>query len=225
MASRKERNTIDQKKRNFTLGIVEEGVAHKVQDFHLASLHHCQLLSSIMVNISRAAELSSYFAPFSSPSRPVFAIQTLNSQSSFQQAHNIADLALISLALHSLPNDIFSITIGTVILCLTIAFLCYEKRRSNLRVQDFDGPRGLPIIGNLFHLKRNIGVAAERYRGWSQRYGDVFQVQLGDIPVLVVNSASAAKAIFSGHSGALSSRPTFYTFHAVSAPSQLMSNN
>jgi hypothetical protein len=34
MASRKERNTIDQKKRNFTLGIVEEGVAHKVQDFH-----------------------------------------------------------------------------------------------------------------------------------------------------------------------------------------------
>jgi hypothetical protein len=43
--------------------------------------------------------------------------------------------------------------------------------------------------------------------------------------VLVVNSASAAKAIFLGHSNALSSRPVFYTFHKVDvyhAASQLL---
>lgn len=40
---------------------------------------------------------------------------------------------------------------------------------------------------------------------------------LGNVPVVVVNTASDAKAIFGGHSQALASRPEFYTFHKVSA--------
>ncbi|KAI5201683.1 cytochrome P450, partial [Aureobasidium subglaciale] len=53
------------------------------------------------------------------------------------------------------------------------------------------------------------------YREWSKTYGDVYQIQLGNIPVIVCNSAEACRVIFGHFSQALSSRPVFYTFHKV----------
>lgn len=97
-------------------------------------------------------------------------------------------------------------------LCILLPVCLYEKRRKSLRLSDFAGPMGWPIVGNIYDIKTH---AAEQYRQWSYLFGDAFQVQLGDIPVLVVNTAASAKAIFSGHSNALSSRPTLYTFHKV----------
>jgi 3-hydroxyphenylacetate 6-hydroxylase len=99
-----------------------------------------------------------------------------------------------------------------VLICLTILNLLYETRRKTLRIPQFSGPAGWPVIGSLWDIK---GSSAQQFWVWSKSYGDVFQIQLGDIPVLVVNSASAAKAIFSGHSNALCSRPVFFTFHKV----------
>jgi 3-hydroxyphenylacetate 6-hydroxylase len=108
----------------------------------------------------------------------------------------------------NLPSVLF----GTSLVFLIIITVLYEQRRRGFRVAGFSGPPGLPFAGNLYDIKTN---AAEQYRKWSSFYGDVFQIQLGDISVLVVNTASTAKAIFSGHSKALSSRPTFFTFHKV----------
>jgi 3-hydroxyphenylacetate 6-hydroxylase len=99
-----------------------------------------------------------------------------------------------------------------IVVSLAIAPVLYERRRRGLRIPNVPGPSGLPFVGNLYDIRAN---AAEQYRKWSHQYGDVFQIQLGDITVLVVNSASAAKAIFLGHSNALSSRPVFFTFHKV----------
>jgi 3-hydroxyphenylacetate 6-hydroxylase len=99
-----------------------------------------------------------------------------------------------------------------IVMSLAVAPVLYERRRRGLRIPNVPGPRGLPFVGNLYDTRTN---AAEQYRKWSHEHGDVFQIQLGDITVLVVNSASAAKAIFLGHSNALSSRPVFFTFHKV----------
>lgn len=74
------------------------------------------------------------------------------------------------------------------------------------------GPSGLPLIGNLWDIRVN---AAEKYREWARRFGDVYQIQLGNIPVVVINSASAARTIFGQNAQAMSSRPEFYTFHKV----------
>ncbi|KAI4756293.1 hypothetical protein E4T52_11608 [Aureobasidium sp. EXF-3400] len=54
-----------------------------------------------------------------------------------------------------------------------------------------------------------------QYREWSKIYGDVYQIQLGNIPVIVCNSAESARVLFGHFSQALSSRPVFYTFHKV----------
>ncbi|KAL3430559.1 3-hydroxyphenylacetate 6-hydroxylase [Aspergillus tetrazonus] len=87
-----------------------------------------------------------------------------------------------------------------------------EFIRASARIPGFKGPRGLPLIGNLAQIRKD---AAEQYRIWSKIYGPVYQIQLGNIPVLVVNSAAAAKVLFGQNAQALSSRPEFYTFHKI----------
>ena len=91
-------------------------------------------------------------------------------------------------------------------------FLLNEVIRYKARIPSFKGPTGLPFIGNIADIRYN---AAEKYRNWVAKFGDVYQIQLGNIPVIVVNSAGAARAIFGQNSQALSSRPVFYTFHKV----------
>ncbi|KAL1957906.1 hypothetical protein VTO42DRAFT_5471 [Malbranchea cinnamomea] len=94
----------------------------------------------------------------------------------------------------------------------TVYVVVNEFIRAAARVPGFDGPRGLPLIGNLAQIRVN---AAEQYRLWAKKYGPVYQIQLGNIPVIVVNSAAAARQLFSHNAQALSSRPEFYTFHKV----------
>ena len=102
--------------------------------------------------------------------------------------------------------------------CIIAIFLCLylilnEILRYQARSHDFGGPPNRPLVGNLPDIVVN---APERLRTWAVKYGDVYQIQLGNVPIIVVNSAAAAKEIF-GHQGhALNSRPTFYTFHKVS---------
>lgn len=91
--------------------------------------------------------------------------------------------------------------------------LINESIRRNARIQGLDGPAGLPLIGNIWQIRKN---AAEKYRQWAKKYGSVYQVQLGNVPIVVVNSARAAKILFGQNAQALSSRPEFYTFHKVS---------
>ncbi|EZF22171.1 hypothetical protein H112_04905 [Trichophyton rubrum D6] len=94
----------------------------------------------------------------------------------------------------------------------TVYILSNEFVRYMARIKGFKGPPGLLMIGNLEQIQEN---AAEQYRQWSAEYGPVYQIQLGNIPIIVVNTAASAKTLFSQNSQALSSRPEFYTFHKV----------
>ena len=97
---------------------------------------------------------------------------------------------------------------------LPVAYLvANEFVRRQARVSGLGGPKGLPVIGNLWEIRVN---AAEKYRQWAQKYGAVYQIQLGNVPIVVVNSAASAKALFGQNAQALSSRPEFYTFHKAS---------
>lgn len=85
--------------------------------------------------------------------------------------------------------------------------ICFKAR-----IPGFPGPSRLPLVGNLHQVRSN---AAEKYRQWAKKYGPVYQIQMGNIPVLLVNSAAAAKTIFGTNSGSVASRPELYTFHKV----------
>ena len=102
-----------------------------------------------------------------------------------------------------------------VLALLIVYIFANEIVRSRRRIPGLKGPKGWPVIGNL----RDVRVdAALKYRDWAKTYGDVFQVQMGNIPVVVANSPAAVKALWITNSQALSSRPQTYTFHKVSLP-------
>ena len=86
-----------------------------------------------------------------------------------------------------------------------------EITRYLTRVPNLPGPRGIPLVGSLPWLSGKVH--AEQFRIWSEKYGDVFQVQLGERTAIVVNSAAAARALFLGQREAMNSRPLFYVLH------------
>ena len=105
--------------------------------------------------------------------------------------------------------------LGYLALCNIFLYIFFtEIERYNARLAGFKGPTGFPMIGNIWQIRTN---AAEQYRRWAKRFGAVYQIQLGNVPVVVVNSAAAARTIFGQNAQALSSRPEFYTFHKVCA--------
>lgn len=123
---------------------------------------------------------------------------------------------MISTIIPLLVNELQTHTLRSAIFLLIGIPLTYlvvnEFVRRSARVKGFSGPTNWPLVGNIPDIKFN---AAEKYRQWAKTYGDVYQIQLGNVPVLVVNSAEAARKIFGHNSQALSSRPVFWTFHKV----------
>lgn len=94
-----------------------------------------------------------------------------------------------------------------LIYVLVNELVCYRQL-----VPGFAVPPFLPLVGNLHQLRTN---AAEKYRKWALDYGAVYQVRLGNIPVMVINSAAAAKVMLGHSSRATASRPELYTYHKV----------
>lgn len=95
---------------------------------------------------------------------------------------------------------------------LVVYIFANEIVRSRRRLPGLKGPKGWPVIGNLREVRVD---AAQKYRDWAETYGDIFQVQMGNLPVVVANSPAAVKALWITNSQALSSRPQTYTFHKV----------
>ncbi|RZC91158.1 hypothetical protein C5167_027218 [Papaver somniferum] len=70
------------------------------------------------------------------------------------------------------------------------------------------GPWKLPVIGNLHNM---LGLVPHRSLGnLSKKYGPLMQLQLGEVPILVVSSASVAKQIMKTHDLSFADRPEIY---------------
>lgn len=121
---------------------------------------------------------------------------------------NLLAQSALTEAKHS-PFRFFGISISVI---FAVYIFLNEFIRKAARIPGLTGPRGLPLIGNLLQIREN---AAEKYRQWARSHGSVYQIQLGNIPIVVVNSAGAAKSLFGQNAQAMSSRPEFYTFHKV----------
>ena len=124
-----------------------------------------------------------------------------------------AKMALVSASRLTEVTRIF--LLAAISALFVVALVAYEIVRWSARVAGFKGPPGKPIVGNLLQIQHKD--APEQYRQWAKQYGPVYQIQLGNVPVLVINSAAAAKEILNRNSHATGSRPEFYTFHKVSS--------
>ncbi|KAL7625254.1 hypothetical protein AAE478_004470 [Parahypoxylon ruwenzoriense] len=106
-----------------------------------------------------------------------------------------------------------SVVVGSIVV-IAICIVGNEIVRSHARIPGLNGPKGWPIVGNLFDIWSN---AAITYQKWTKDYGAVYQVQLGNTSVVVVNSAASARKLFTGTTNSLISRPITYTFHKVAS--------
>lgn len=121
---------------------------------------------------------------------------------------SLGDLQGIHLSsIHSLLK--FVLFVPVIFLVTYILF--NEVVRLRARIPKLPGPRGYPLLGSLPSLRGTA--TSDEYRIWAERYGDVFQVQLGNVPAVIVNSAAAARALFITQREATNSRPVFYVLH------------
>ncbi|KAL3458116.1 cytochrome P450 [Aspergillus heterothallicus] len=101
--------------------------------------------------------------------------------------------------------------LGLLVVVFSFYLVFNEIIRYRNRLTGLKGPRGLPVIGNLRDINNTF--SAEKYRQWSLQYGPVYQVQLGNIPIVIVNGAEDAKTLLLNQSSATISRPLFHVFH------------
>ena len=99
------------------------------------------------------------------------------------------------------------------VLLATIGYVVItEIYRSKIRLPRIPGPTGLPIVGNYTQLDPD---PAQTLHEWGKRYGGVYQIMLGTMPVVVFDSMQAARDVFIGQGGSLIDKPKLYTFHSV----------
>lgn len=97
------------------------------------------------------------------------------------------DFALLAQALQHSLLKCLSLGFATV---LVIA-IYHEYLRLKSRVKGLPGPRGYPIVGNLFQIKGKP--AYENYRKWAKEYGPVFQGKLKAPPPHTLENSRAVR--------------------------------
>lgn len=92
--------------------------------------------------------------------------------------------------------------------CLILAYTVYRKIRNSRSLPLPPGPKGLPVVGNLFDIPTQF--EWETYAHWSEVYGsDVLHMNVAGQSIIIVNSVKAATDLFDKRSSLYSSRPRF----------------
>lgn len=110
-----------------------------------------------------------------------------------------------------------AVSVSEVLLAVATAFLVYLVARyfhteipKGLRRPP--GPRPLPIIGNVLDMG---GMPHLSLGAMSKRYGDVFQIQIGMRPVIVLSSLEVAHQALIKQGEEFSSRPDLHSFRVI----------
>eukprot|EP00058_Branchiostoma_floridae_P020797 XP_002606287.1 hypothetical protein BRAFLDRAFT_67526 [Branchiostoma floridae] len=96
------------------------------------------------------------------------------------------------------PWSLQTLLAGVVVIITTVLW----KRSATTGLPP--GPRGLPLVGNLFSMTKNIPVVFQK---WSKKYGDVFTVYAFRQPRVVLNGFSAIREALVTNADVFSSRP------------------
>ncbi|KAH3684627.1 hypothetical protein WICPIJ_004383 [Wickerhamomyces pijperi] len=85
------------------------------------------------------------------------------------------------------------------------------------RIKNIPSVPSLPVVGNLLDVLDN---PAKQYSVWAEKYGDVFQMRMGNKIVVVANSFDTVKELWIKNRDANNSRPVLFTFHNVVSATQ-----
>ncbi|XP_078462766.1 cytochrome P450 1A1-like [Lampetra fluviatilis] len=100
-------------------------------------------------------------------------------------------------------------------LCLLLVYVSVRRWGSNRpspKGKPIPGPTPWPIVGNMPQVGLNPHVTLTRMR---DRYGDVFLIRLGSVPVVVISGLDTTKRALVKHGDAFAGRPAFYTLGLI----------
>lgn len=97
-------------------------------------------------------------------------------------------------------------------ICLVYLFLKSFQRKIPEGLQRLPGPKPLPIIGNVLEVGRKPYLSLT---AMSKRYGNVFQIEIGMRPVVVLSGNETVRQALIKQGEEFSGRPDLYSFQFI----------
>ncbi|KAF7212846.1 cytochrome P450 1A1 [Nothobranchius furzeri] len=108
--------------------------------------------------------------------------------------------------------SVFEALIALTTVCLVYLTLKHARREIPEGLCRLPGPKSLPIIGNLLELGSNPHLSLTEL---SKKFGDVFQIQIGTRPVVVLSGYETVKQALTKQGDDFSGRPDLYSFRFI----------
>lgn len=102
--------------------------------------------------------------------------------------------------------------VALVVMCLTYMIIKQFSQKIPEGLKRLPGPKPLPIIGNVLEVGNNPYLTLT---SMSKRYGDVFQIQIGMRPVVVLNGSETIRQALVKQGDEFSGRPDLYSFSYI----------
>lgn len=97
-------------------------------------------------------------------------------------------------------------------ICLVYLAIRWTKTDIPKGLKPLPGPRPLPFIGNVLEMGKNPYLSLT---AMSERYGDVFQIQIGMRPVVVLSGLETVRQALVKQGEDFSGRPGLYSFSFI----------
>ena len=113
--------------------------------------------------------------------------------------------------------------IAAVLLIIAISVIAIEHSLRLTVPKGFlkiPGPRGLPVVGQSFSVP--VDNPQTQFLQWADKYGEIFQIQLGFQKWVFLNSAEAAKEVIDKQSASSSSRPPMPSADIISGHRRML---
>nr|ABX10186.1 cytochrome P450 1A1 [Pagrus major] len=102
--------------------------------------------------------------------------------------------------------------VAMITMCLAYLILKFFRTEIPEGLRELPGPKPLPIIGNVLEVGRNPYLSLT---AMSKRYGDVFQIQIGMRPVVVLSGNETVRQAFIKQGEEFAGRPDLYSFKFI----------
>ncbi|KAJ8462072.1 hypothetical protein ONZ51_g11138 [Trametes cubensis] len=114
-------------------------------------------------------------------------------------------MSALNITQHDSSSSPTSLTISLALLHVFIVFVIQRFIRKRYRKILPPGPRGLPLLGNIYDIPQTAPWVT--YRDLTAKYGDVIAIRLLGHPVIVLNSLAAVNDLLEKRSAIYSDRP------------------
>lgn len=108
--------------------------------------------------------------------------------------------------------SVFESLMALATVCLAYLTLKHYRTKIPEGLCQLPGPKALPVIGNLLDLGKAPYLSLTEM---SKRYGDVFQIQLGSRPVVVLSGLETVRQALIKQGDDFSGRPDLYSFSFI----------